>query len=212
MKGLLVKDFYSMKKMYRQILMISALYMTISVFQGDLAFFIGTMMVFVPILSLSSFSYDELSHWNNYALALPIKKNDVVKGKFLYTLLLLLIVAVISLVLIFIMNFFRGNEKTIEYLLTLVLTGSVAIIYISILFPVIFKTSIEKARIVMIAVFLIPFIIILSASKLGFNISFPQGYLGSIIPIICIILLVISVVVLFASYKISCHIFLKNRS
>ena len=89
MKGLLLKDFYTMARYGRTMLALIGFYVMLA-FLGQPASFVGAMLVFLcAMLVISSFSYDEYGKWNKYCLSLPVSRRQIVGSKYLFALLML---------------------------------------------------------------------------------------------------------------------------
>ena len=91
MKGLLLKDFYVMKKELRAFLFIIVFFTAFSFVGENNSFFIFYGLVMLPIVNISLISYDERSHWDSFLETTPVSRSTAVTEKYLLTLLLLLI-------------------------------------------------------------------------------------------------------------------------
>ena len=108
MKGLLLKDFYTIWKAGRIFII---LYIFIAAVSGmnlqNGWSYMGFWMVMMDAQTLSTFSYDHSCNWNRFALTMPVTRKDVVQSKFLLQLLIvfgsmlayLVLAALVSLVL-----------------------------------------------------------------------------------------------------------------
>lgn len=107
MKGLLLKDFYTIWKAGRIFII---LYIFIAAVSGmnlqNGWSYMGFWMVMMDAQTLSTFSYDHSCNWNRFALTMPVTRKDVVQSKFLLQLLIvfgsmlayLVLAALVSLV------------------------------------------------------------------------------------------------------------------
>lgn len=84
MKGLLVKDFLVLLKLCRSQLIICALFIVFGIFAN-----VPIMLLYVPILlammPVNLITNDEVSHWNQYSIALPFTKKNVVSSKYVFS-------------------------------------------------------------------------------------------------------------------------------
>ena len=89
MKGLLLKDFYTIWKAGRIFII---LYIFIAAVSGmnlqNGWSYMGFWMVMMDAQTLSTFSYDHSCNWNRFALTMPVTRKDVVQSKFLLQLLI----------------------------------------------------------------------------------------------------------------------------
>ena len=100
MKGLLLKDFYVAKKNLRTFLI-----MILAFSLGSLAvrdsgnFFLCYGIVMMPGITMSLISYDERYHWDTYAGAMPLNREQMVTEKYLLHLVMVLVWLPVLLVL-----------------------------------------------------------------------------------------------------------------
>ena len=164
----------------------------------------------VVMLFMSTFSYDEYNKWDAYAITLPNGRKNVVKSKYLASLILVLLTAIITILLNYLVGIINDNLEFDKFISTLV-GGIFAIGLIqAIMYPLIFKFGIEKGRLALFALtFAIVGIVGLFSKVVKINIpasliTFFNSYYFIMIPIILIIVLLIS-------YKISEKIYSKKE-
>lgn len=154
MKGLILKDLYSISNYKRQYAMVLAFMGIWAVFVKSFSFLAMYVILLGGMMVLSVMSMDEAVHFNRYALTMPISVKTFVKEK--YVLICLCIGAGTALALIvelIAMNtpWYEGNMEfeTISFL------SAFFLIAYSITLPIIFKYGVEKARYAYIAVILV---------------------------------------------------------
>jgi hypothetical protein len=207
MKGLLLKDLLFVKNNAKTYILMIIVY-------GAFAFYTdGTTLVYmIPFVSLmlciNSFSYDEYNKWDAYAISLPIKKCDIVKSKYVFTIILTFIGALLSFLIILLTSIV---DKDINYINLLVETLGVFLgmsLYTILMYPLIYKFGIEKGRI---------FIIVLLGAFVGcaFGLSGVISENKELIKFLydygIYILSVIVLILLFISYKVSTLIYSKKE-
>lgn len=147
MKGLVLKDFINIKGQVVLYLLIAALWVGIGIKWDDSGFFSGVMQMFTVMIPLASLAYDEKNHWNRFALTMPVCRKELVQSKFLFMLLVIVAVAIVS---------FAGSlliSGDLEESIIVVLYASpIGIILNSILMPMMFQFGVEKGRFVYIGV------------------------------------------------------------
>lgn len=216
MKGLLIKDFSYFLENVKLYVGASIFFMIVFTFRGLGSIGImGVLMFNAFVLALNSFSFDEQNNWNKYALTMPLKRSDIVLAKYVYEISAIIGIVVVTYIVSIILNLLNveiGLELNVLATTSLIL-GSVAILGISIMYPILFKFGAEKASILAFAIILIPMIIAFVAAKI-----FPNGiedvsaFFGGIEPVILGIAYgIVLLVALLFSIKISISIMEKKE-
>ena len=174
---------------------------------------LGVLLIVYAIMGLMgkmdiSFNYNK---WDAYSISLPNGRKNSVKSKYLTTILMTLVVAIITTLLSFAISYV--NIKAINYeqiLVTMLGTVFGTLLVLTIMYPIIYKFGLEKAR---IGIFLLVFGIVIFGSLLASyidlssilkSLSFLENYL-------VIILILLTIIMVYASYKISLKIFSKKE-
>ena len=144
MKGLLLKDIYVAKKNLRTFLV-----MILAFSLGSLAvrdsgnFFLCYGIVMMPGITMSLISYDERYHWDTYAGAMPLNREQIVTEKYLLHLVMVLVWLPVLLVL----QHFQQVPAFGGAPLTLLVAGlNLGLLLPGILLPIIFAVGTEKGR------------------------------------------------------------------
>jgi hypothetical protein len=169
MKGLIIKDFINLKKSMILFGVISILYFFIGTTSDNPYFFTGMLSVILAITTISLFAYDDMAKWDAYALTMPISKESIIQGRYLMMLLLTLIGAVLSSVLTVMINIYLKKNVLSEGLNSIGIGALGIILFMCIVIPFVIKLGVERARIIFIAMYLIPFIIIMLLNKVLAN-------------------------------------------
>ena len=146
MKGLLLKDWYNLRRYCRSLLLIDLVFILAGVFQRENVFFAAYPMLFAGVVPLTLFSYDERDKWDLYGGILPVSSAAMVSVK--YILGLLSLGAALSLTL-----FVRALAGTVLHLgraeeLPLVLGAcAMGLLLPALSLPLFFRYGAEKARI-----------------------------------------------------------------
>ena len=220
-KGLLKKDLYNLST-YKASLIIVILFCGIAII-GTEAVTFGPMIIcsIIGMISLSTFSYDEISKSNRYILTLPTSRKEIVKEKFILaigsTILGGILGLLLTIIVINVMNYLRPeNIINIDYESLIITTiggmWGTALIQ-SIQIPSIYKWGAEKGRIQMFILLFVLIVIVLGIAfllmKANFNInvemieSFMNKY-G------LILLAFLMIIMYYISYRISYKIY-KNK-
>ena len=220
-KGLLKKDLYNLAS-YKTTLIIVVLFCGIAIIGTD-AIYWGSVVIgiIVGMISLSTFSYDEMSKSNKYILTLPVTRKEIVLEKYVLaigaTILGGILGFIVTLLVGNVMNYLRPDnliDINIETLLATSVGGMFGISLIqSIQIPSIFKWGAEKGRIQM---FIVLFVLVIIGAFAGFllkqaGLSVDIEKLESILNNFGLVALVLlSCLMYFISYKISYKIY-KNK-
>ena len=95
MLGLIKKDFLLIKANLKSMIIIFVIYIMLA-FQGtfDVTFIIPLIGI---MLFISTFSYDDFNNWNSYAVTLPNGRKNVVRAKYIASIILTIILAAVAL-------------------------------------------------------------------------------------------------------------------
>ena len=217
-KGLLKKDLYNLAS-YKTSLIIVVLFCGIAIIGTD-AIYWGSIIIgmIVGMISLSTFSYDEISKSNRYILTLPVTRKEIVLEKYILAILATILGSLLGFVFTLlasnVMNYLRPEhiiDINIDTLFSTSIGGLFGVSLIeAIQIPSIFKWGAEKGRIQM---FIILFVLVL----LGAGVNFLLKQFGFTIDIAqvesvlknfgLIMLLILSLIMYFISYKISYNIY-----
>ena len=220
-KGLLKKDLYNLST-YKESLIIVILFCGIAII-GTEAVTFGPVIIcsIIGMISLSTFSYDEISKSNKYILTLPTSRKEIVKEKFILaigsTILGGILGLLLTIIVINVMNYLRPeNIINIDYESLIITTiggmwGTSLIQSIQI--PSIYKWGAEKGRIQMFILLFVLIVIVLGIAfllmKANFHINVEM--IESFMNKYGLILLAFFMIIMYyISYKISYKIY-KNK-
>lgn len=157
MLGLMKKDYYNIQGSLKFYILTPLLFAMMSYANQSLDFlafgtcFMGAMIV------ISCFAYDDMSHFNEYALTLPIEKKDLVISKYVMADLFLLIVFLLSNLLAFGMNLIAPerflNFDGMAFIQYTFIASMLVNIITSMMLVLMFKYGSEKGRILFIISF-----------------------------------------------------------
>ena len=146
MKGLLLKDWYMMKKYCRYYLFCAVGFTILSVMSAGNMFFMFYPCLLCGMIPVNLIGYDERSRWMQYSGTMPYTKAQIVSGKYLIglfsQLVILLLMGAAHAVKMMIAGDFVPGEFAVLMLLMLI----VSTLSFSISLPFIFKLGVEKGR------------------------------------------------------------------
>lgn len=205
MLGLIKKDFLLLKANLKTMAIIFIVYL-IMIFQGlfDVTFVVPLIGI---MLFISTFSYDDFNKWNSYAITLPNGRKNVVKAKYVASIILTVILAILALLLSVMVEFIKTNGINLkETISSLMSTALSSVIIISFLYPMVFKFGATNGRIIMFAlVFGIAAVVGLIANFV--DMSFAISLINKLDNCLYIAIPIISVMLLGVSYLISNKIY-----
>jgi len=143
MKGLLLKDFYTLLKQLKLYLVFIVI---LSVIPSMNMTSIG--IVYAAMLPITVIAFDERSKWDQLAVMMPYTRNELVLSKFLIGYIAVAVTCLISLGIQVIIGAVNGQALTMEQMLTMVLTAFAGVILLAINLPFMFWLGVERGRIV----------------------------------------------------------------
>lgn len=204
MKGLIIKEFLGMRQYFKTLGALTAMFIIIAISTKSLSIFSTLIAMFPMIFTITSFSYDNYNHWDEFIISFPISRSDIVKSKYVFMLLITAISAAAIMIISFIIHLVFPIIN-FEFIIGIGISLAISITLGSVITPLIYKFGVEKARYVLISLVLVPTLGILALSKL--NIPMPSD--AVINKLLCFSPLFV-LFLLFGSYIISKSIFTKK--
>ena len=151
MLGLIKKDFLIIKANLKSMVITFIVYLMLA-FQGtfDVTFIIPIIGI---MLFISTFSYDDFNNWNSYAVTLPDGRRNVVRAKYIVSIILMIILAVVAFFIGIGISYIKTNAINLnEIISSLMGTALSSITIISLLYPIVFKFGATNGKIILFAV------------------------------------------------------------
>ncbi len=209
MVGLMKKDFLLIKANIKSMIIIFIVFF-IFAFQGtfDIAFIVPIIGI---MLFISTFSYDDFNNWNSYAVTLPDGRKNVVRAKYVASIILAVALGTLCLAISMAISYVRTNNINFDDTLSL-LMGTIlsSVIIISLLYPIMFKYGATNGRIIM-------FIMIFGITGIGvmlekfIDMTFLINMINELDNYMFIAVPVISIILLGISYLISSKIYINKE-
>lgn len=146
MKGLLMKDFYMMKKYCRAYLLIAVVFIAVSFFVEEDLFMTFYPCLLCGMIPVNLLAYDERSHWMEFSGTLPYTKAQIVSGKYLIGLMTQAALLVVTGVAQGIRMAMAGSFALRDFAVLMLLMLCVSTVASSITMPFVFKLGVEKGR------------------------------------------------------------------
>lgn len=140
MKGLLYKEFLSLKKYLNALGLLLVLYFGISVYSREVSFFAGFSAMAAVIVTFSAFTYDNYANWDRYALSLPLSRKNLVQGRYLFALIIVAVCLILNLVCGGIILLFSQEPISLLIYSSLAVAG-VSLLLISLIMPIAFRSA-----------------------------------------------------------------------
>lgn len=208
MKGLLLKDFYCLKENMKSLFFVLLIWCFVFLPQNDgglLLIYLCMMISAMYVFTLSS--YDKHAQWDTYALSMPLTRSGMVLEKYIVTLLMLVLSAIISAVTVGTAWLIRHGSLSGEILPamtgTLTLGAAMSLVYTSIALTTSLWLGAEKARYIPSVLFAAVFFTGFFIAKSGKLKNITLGSLSEF----SILALCLSLLVFAVSYFISRFIY-----
>ena len=116
MLGLIKKDFLLIKANLKSMIIIFVIYIMLA-FQGtfDVTFIIPLIGI---MLFISTFSYDDFNNWNSYAVTLPNGRKNVVRAKYIASIILTIILAAVALTIGIGISYTKTNSINLDEIIS----------------------------------------------------------------------------------------------
>lgn len=132
--------------------------------------FLFMLIILIGIMStMTVFSLDKACGWDTYAISLPLTRKEIVEARYLFAFLIDIGVSLACCLLMLLRGLIKGGVNIPESLHSLFQILLVTILMQLLLFPVIYKLGVEKARFVYMAVFICLSLGVLGLSQLDDN-------------------------------------------
>lgn len=159
MMGMVYKDFLVQRKQLGYYIAFFIMYTVLAVMEIMPTAIMYTMTVLIGMLvPMSTFAYDDLARWNKYAAATPAGRRGIVAGKYVFSLLSVLLAAAFSAVLVVAVLMLKPELGAVdELLIGLLICTLIPILIDAVILPVFIKFGSEKSRLISILIFVAVF-------------------------------------------------------
>ncbi len=189
MLGLIIKDLFTLKKQLGALLFIGAFYIVFSLMSQNTAILGGVAAILTATLPMTSAAFDEKSGWDKYAATMPVSRSLMVISKYVLGLSLAAVMLLITAVIMLAFGKTPLNEVA---LLSLIFFG-ISIFLQCIFIPLIIRFGVEKSRLAMVAVALLPTMAVMLLERVGItNFHFLFDILPYVLPIVLVVVWVAS--------------------
>lgn len=167
MSGLVLKDMLVLRKSLKTYVLFLAFYVVMAVVgMFSIAFITAFVQIMVIILPMSSFAYDEQAKWDRYAAVLPLGRKVIVRARYLFVILMVLVAAAFALLSCVALSITQA-EPAAENLATGLTALSMGLLAVDLTLPLSYKLGPERARPYLYAIIFIPVILLVLAGQMG---------------------------------------------
>ena len=212
MRGLIYKDFCLLKSVSKLLFIMLLVFGGTGIAQGEISMFTTMITMMLFVMPINCFSYDQLAGWDNFVAASPVSRRSTVAARYLVVLLLGAVAFLLTTLFGWIGSWIRPEIQMGEVLMSTVAILAVGIIMAALMFPAIYKLGVEKSRMVMVLLFLVPFVAILLLGQLfqigeielpAVDESLVMGGVGLSLPL--------ALLLFFLSYLLSAHFYSRKE-
>lgn len=154
MKGLLIKDFLNIKGFGRMAILLLVVFFVVAAATGDTSYVASFLLIYCAMIPMTSLALDEQAKWGAYAQCMPVSRRQVVLSKYLMPLIMVGLAAILSLLF----SLLAGIKTPVvwgDVLRMNLITLSLIIIVNAISIPPMLKYGVEKARILIMILFML---------------------------------------------------------
>lgn len=169
MIGLLKKEYYLMEGQMKSWLIVAVFCFFYSYFMNADSFLFMLIILIGIMSTMTVFSLDKACGWDTYAISLPLTRKEIVEARYLFAFLIDIGASLACCLLMLLRGLIKGGVNIPESLHSLFQILLVTILMQLLLFPVIYKLGVEKARFVYMAVFICLSLGVLGLSQLDDN-------------------------------------------
>ena len=199
MKGLLIKDFYNIKKQIIWYIGMIIIFFSVSVAIKNIAFMVSIGMLATISIPLTAIAYEEKERWQKIVVASGMSKKIIVFEKYLLGLIFFAVSSAGYVAVFFILG--ENASSLTEVLIPVFLQ----LMILSAILPAVFKFGVEKARTFTIIIVVIIMLVLVGFLNYALNIG------KDVEIIICVVLSIISAVFTALSYILSVKIYNKKE-
>ena len=220
MKSLLLKDLYNISHNAKSMLVV-LIFLAIAIVptSGPIAYMV-MCAVLCSMMIVTTFTFDDTCNWTPYALILPIGRRQIVLAKYAALAIFCTVGILFGLVASGVGAFLTSDGPfaaggPVETLVGVLMGWSISFVMGSTAIPLVFRFGAEKARILIVAAFVIPAALVIAiAGVVTVALSGAAGVSGEALPdSVMIALFCASPLAALAwgaaMYRLSCGIFAK---
>lgn len=180
MSGLLWKDILVSRKNLKFYVIFLLAYFALAVLGiFDVTFVTSFSTVILMMVPVSTFSFDEAAKWDRFARSFPLEPRTVVGARYLFTMLILAVVAAFSAVCALLLaGLGIGDASLVENIASILGSMGAGLFIVDVMLPLCYKLGPERARPYLFAVIFIPFIVLFLLLRFGHDLGLSLEFLN----------------------------------
>ncbi|KGR91172.1 hypothetical protein CD30_06925 [Ureibacillus massiliensis 4400831 = CIP 108448 = CCUG 49529] len=156
MRALLIKDLLILSKQFKLMSLIFIFFIVVS-FMTEMGMVMIVMALIYSALQVSTtFSFEEMSHWNKFVNTLPIERKTIVQSKFILGILLTIVTLIILSPIVYFSSELIHLLSFKDLFSGFILILSTSLIYLSVTIPIYIKFGMQTGKFVIFAIVFIP--------------------------------------------------------
>lgn len=156
MRALLIKDLLILSKQFKLMSLIFIFFIVVS-FMTEMGMVMIVMALIYSALQVSTtFSFEEMSHWNKFVNTLPIERKTIVQSKFILGILLTIATLIILTPIVYFSSEVIHLLSFKDLFSGFILILSTSLIYLSVTIPIYIKFGMQTGKFVIFAIVFIP--------------------------------------------------------
>lgn len=216
-KGLITKDLLQLKSYRKSLVIFILIFVLTGIEQGieEMGGYISIMLTLAfGMFSIATFSYDEQAKADRYIMTLPLTRKEIVLSKYVLIMLSTIVGAILGIIVSSAIVYLNLKSlPDIQELISMAIGGIFGIgIVEAIQVPCIYKLGAERGRVqIFIVIAIIAFIfggIFFLGEKMSINLPIDLNLINQFMPMI---LVVVTLLMYYISYRISCKIYSKKE-
>lgn len=205
MRSLIIKDLYNIGHNAKQMLILLTALAVFLVPSTGTAGFIITSTLLCSMMTTTTFSFDERSKWEKFALIMPVSRKEYIMSKYVINMIFSIIGIGIGIITALVIDSIKGQWDFTAGFGCVIVSLLIAVLYGSMIIPFMIKFGTENARMIIIGTTAVPALLLYGLYKLAvtMGVSFTDTLIIAILisVVLCLILLAV------LSYKLSLHWF-----
>ena len=180
MSGLIWKDALVMRKNIKFYVIFLLAYFGLAILDiFALTFVISFSTVIIMVMPISCFSFDEAAKWDRFCRSFPLEPRTIVGARYLFILLILLVLAAFSSLCAVLLDLFHlGDTTLIENVAAMLGSLGAGLFIVDVMLPLCYKLGPERARPYLFAVIFIPFIAFFLLMEFGGDLGLSLEFLN----------------------------------
>ena len=214
MNGLLYKDLLNLTPTLKYVAFMALIFCVVFIPLGNELPVYIILIMFGALLPTTAISFDTAARWDKYAVSLPVTRREIVAARYQLMVGGICVAGVISLIIaVAMMILMPGEGIFLPYfspLMLMVLFVACGLLLGSIALPLTLKFGVEKMRYIIMVIALTPVVVI-------FGMSFFADLSGItptdpvLMPVIIGVLLAVTAIFVYVSFRLSVRIYAKKE-